>query len=157
MQIPPSPGLASFFENFKHRQYKLFFIFTCLVKTLGNHMCSLWIFTTDKYCIIRKSSKCGIYVTRCKPLRFRHLPILFIAHGQKQADSNSFPPEVHVLSNESQLKLCPSLSSGCKWNMLSQKLSLERVHGLATQAWTPGGGGKPDCLAGKKGHLTKRD
>lgn len=40
--------------------------------------------------------------------------------------------------------------------MLSQKLSLERVHGLVTQAWTPGKGGKPGCLVGE-GHLTKRD
>lgn len=83
--------------------------------------------------------------------------MLFIANGQKQADINPFPPKLHVLSNESPLKVCPSLSSGSKWNMLSQKLSLERVHGLVTQAWTPGGGGKPDCLVGEKGNLTRRD
>lgn len=120
-------------------------------------MCSLWIFTMDKYHIMRKSSKCGIYVTRCKPLQCRHLPILFIADGQKQADSNSLPHKVYVLSNESPLKLCPSHSSACKWNMLSQKIPLERFYGLVTQAWTPGESSKPDCSVGEKGHLTKRD
>lgn len=96
-----------------------------------------------------KASKHGIYTARCKPLQCRHLPALFRASGQKQADSNTFPPKVHVLSNDSQLKLCLYLSSGCKRNMHLKKkkkkeLSLERVHSLVTQVWTPGGGDKPD-------------
>jgi len=40
--------------------------------------------------------------------------------------------------------------------MLSQKPSLGRVYRLVAQAWTPGGGGKADCLVGGKAQLPNR-
>lgn len=140
----------------KKSQDKLLFTFTISQKRYET-ACATCEFSLQVHRITRNSSKRGIYATRCKPLQCRHSPVLFTANGQKQADSNSFPPKVHVLSNDSQLKLCLSLSSGCKRNMLIRKLPLERVHKLVTQVWTPGGGNKPDCAVREKAHLTRRD
>lgn len=139
----------------KKSQYELLFTFTISQKRykITRATCE---FLLQVYHIMGKASKHGIYTARCKPLQCRHLPALFTASGQKQADSNTFPPKVHVLSNDSQLKLCLYLSSGCKRNMLLKKSS-ERVHGLVTQVWTPGGGDKPDWVGREKAHLTKRD
>lgn len=69
---------------------------------------------------------------------------------RRKTATHFFPK--YILSNESQLKLCPSLSS-VQRGTHSYELFLEGVHGLVIQAWTPGGGGKPNYLVGDKGHM----
>lgn len=107
----------------KKSQYELLFTFTISQKRYKT-TCAICEFLLQIYHIMGKASKHGIYTARCKPLQCRHLPALFRASGQKQADSNTFPPKVHVLSNDSQLKLCLYLSSGCKRNMHLKKIYL---------------------------------